>query len=199
MSKSGVQGNFYLGVVASIDEKDKFKIKADIPGVILGIDAYPLRGNWDEPKEGDAIILLGLDPEFNSYYLYWKLKENDFSGFRAFGKMIKIDEKGEEIKIANYTGTYKDEETPESVNGSITIKKDGSIEIEAGPGKDITLKVNGGAINFSGNGKFKLPETSFVVGTPGIGKPFLDPKNIAYLPQGSPLNSGTTIQFIGGN
>lgn len=196
MSKiSGVQGNFYLGVVASVDES--FKITADIPGIINGVNAYPVRGDCDEPKEGDKIILLGLDPEFNSYFIYWKLKENNFSGFRAFGKMININEDGEEIKIANYTGTYEDADSPEAIKGSITIKKDGSIEIEAGPGKDITLKVNGGAIKVAGNGKLTLPDSAMTM-PGGTGKPFVAVPNVAFLPQGAPFQTGNEITFFGG-
>ena len=102
MSKSGVQGNFYLGTVASVPKDGNFEIVADIPGVIRGVKAFPLRGDCDEPKPGDAIILLGLDPEYNSYYLYWKLKENDFTGFRAYGKEISIEE--EALVIRSYSG-----------------------------------------------------------------------------------------------
>lgn len=93
MSKIGVQGNFYLGVVSKIigesrEEKQEYRIEADIPGVIKGVKAFPIRDTLDEPKIGDPIILLGLDPEYNSYYLYWKLKENEVTGFRSAGKEV---------------------------------------------------------------------------------------------------------------
>lgn len=99
MSKSGVQANFYLGVVKEYSGEFDFKITADIPGVISGVNAFPIRGDCDEPKPGDPIILLGLDPLYNSYFLYWKLKENDFTGFRVKGRQISFQESGIRISI----------------------------------------------------------------------------------------------------
>ena len=222
MSKSGVQGNFYLGVVASIDKNDKFKIKADIPGVILGIDAYPLRGNWDEPKENDPIILLGLDPEFNSYYLYWKLKENDFTGFRAYGKEISIEE--EKLVIRSYTGeNSKDEEhepgeevakiqiddkgnlvASNKTGAEIKITDEGDIKTSSPNGiSTITIKSDGnieietlgGEISFKGGGTIDF---GILLNDSKLPTGFL---NIpAFPPPGTPVAASVTskVTFIGG-
>lgn len=147
MSKSGVQGNFYLGIVADIVEKDEVKktyhqIKADIPGIICGVNAFPLRGDCDEPKKGDPIILLGLDPDYNSYYLYWKLKENDFTGFRAYGKEISIEEG--KLVIRSYSeGEYKDDEhEPGEENSRIELDDQGNITIIANKDANVEIKNN---------------------------------------------------------
>ena len=140
MAKSGVQANFYLGVVSKVLED--FRIKADIPGIILGVNAFPLRGDCDEPKVNDPVILLGLDPDFNSYYLYWKLKENDFTGFRAYGKEISIEEK--KLVIRSYTGeNSKDgEHEPGEENSKIELDDKGNITIIANKDANVEIKNN---------------------------------------------------------
>ena len=209
MSKSGVQGNFYLGVVADIVEKDDIKktyhqIKADIPGVICGVNAFPLRGDCDEPKKGDPIILLGLDPDYNSYYLYWKLKENDFTGFRAYGKEISIEEG--KLVIRSYSeGDYKDDEhEPGEENSRIELDDQGKITIISK--SDTKIEVRGDAkIESFGKADVKGPDIQISAGDIGIGTlkvvsqgviptgtgPFLA-TNVTP-PQGSPLPCGDTI------
>lgn len=130
MSKSGVQANFYLGVVKEYSGEFDFKITADIPGVISGVNAFPIRGDCDEPKPGDPIILLGLDPLYNSYFLYWKLKENDFTGFRVKGRQISFQESGIRISI----------DEPESSEGE-------GEEEEGGNSKESDAKVLDGEVS----------------------------------------------------
>ena len=90
---------YFLGTVVGISKDDNEKLKntreyheilVDIPGVIRGVRAFPEMNELDEPKIGDQVLLLSLDPLYNSYFVYRKLKENDFIGFRASGKMIDI-------------------------------------------------------------------------------------------------------------
>lgn len=90
---------YFLGTVVGISKDDNEKLKntreyheilVDIPGVIQGVKAFPEMNELDEPKVGDQVLLLSLDPLYNSYFVYRKLKENDFIGFRASGKMIDI-------------------------------------------------------------------------------------------------------------
>ena len=90
---------YFLGTVVGISKDDSDKLKntreyheilVDIPGVIQGVKAFPEMNELDEPKVGDQVLLLSLDPLYNSYFVYRKLKENDFIGFRASGKMIDI-------------------------------------------------------------------------------------------------------------
>ena len=150
MAKSGVQANFYLGVVSEVLED--FRIKADIPGIILGVNAFPLRGDCDEPKVNDPIILLGLDPDFNSYYLYWKLKENDFTGFRAYGKEISIEE--EKLVIRSYTGeNSKDgEHEPGEEVAKIQMDDKGNLIASNKTGAEIKITDKGDIKTTSPNG-----------------------------------------------
>lgn len=200
MSKSGVQANFYLGVVSKV--KENFQIEADIPGIILGVNAYPLRGDCDEPKENDPVILLGLDPEFNSYYLYWKLKENDFTGFRAYGNEISIEDG--KLVIRTYSGDNTDdpEHEPGEEKTRIELDKEGKITVIA---RDAEIKVQNkanidattanisiidGVIgSSSGSGVLEVKTTGVI--PEATGGPFLA-TNITP-PQGSPLPSGKTL------
>lgn len=125
MSKSGVQANFYLGVVKEYSGEFDFKITADIPGVISGVNAFPIRGDCDEPKPGDPIILLGLDPLYNSYFLYWKLKENDFTGFRVKGRQISFQESG--IRISIDEPESSEEESGEGEEGGNSKESDAKV------------------------------------------------------------------------
>jgi len=208
MAKSGVQGNFYLGIVADIIEEGDIKktyhqIKADIPGIICGVNAFPLRGDCDEPKKGDPIILLGLDPDYNSYYLYWKLKENDFTGFRAYGKEISIEEG--KLVIRSYSeGEYKDNEhEPGEEMSKIELDKEGNITINTKKNINLnvsdTVNLNCPTIKVIGSSEVKGPGklviNSVAVMPDAKGGPFLA-TNITP-PQGSPLPSGKII-LLGG-
>ena len=198
MSKSGVQGNFYLGVVKEV--KEDFRIKADIPGVILGINAFPLRGDCDEPKKGDPIILLGLDPDYNSYYLYWKLKENDFTGFRAYGKEISIED--EKLVIRSYSeGDYKDDEhEPGEEMSKIELDKEGNITIFATQEVIVnstlaTVNAVDVAIGAGEEGIGTLTIAAQGVIPDAAGGPFvaLPPGAPVTPPQGAPFPCGNTI------
>lgn len=222
MSKSGVQGNFYLGTVASVPEDGNFEIVADIPGVIRGVKAFPLRGDCDEPKPGDAIILLGLDPEYNSYYLYWKLKENDFTGFRAYGKEISIEE--EKLVIRSYSGENSEdgEHEPGEEVARIQMDDKGNLVASNKAGAEIKITDNGdiktsspnekSTITLKNDGNIEIEtlggEISFKGGgTIDFGVLLNDSKlptgflNIpAFPPPGTPVAASVTskVTFIGG-
>lgn len=158
MSKIGVQGNFYVGTVSKIigdsrEEKQEYRIEADIPGVIKGVKAFPIRDTLDEPKIGDPIILLGLDPEYNSYYLYWKLKENEVTGFRSAGKEIIMTPQelvarvyvDETEKDSRPEAKYDDSEKypMEKEIASVRIKESGEIVASNQSETVVTIKDSG--------------------------------------------------------
>lgn len=181
MSKIGVEAQIYLGVVSKIlgdteEERLEFRIEADIPGVIKGVNAFPRRDVLDEPKVGDPIILMSLDPEYNSYYLYWKLKENDFTGFRACGKEFSITpdhilievydkktweepenrkyEDGKEIvnEKQEFISSIEMKDSGEitmknKTETTVTIKDSGDVEVHT-HGKNIKVDMGGGTISF---------------------------------------------------
>jgi len=137
---------YYLGVVKNIiEENDITKeygiIEADIPGVIQGIRAFPKRNELDEPKVGDAILLLCLDPILNSYWIYEKIKENDFIGIRAAGKMIDITPDSISIGIFDKDAEYKEDERPE-MKTYVKIDSEGNMEIKTEGNTGIEIKGN---------------------------------------------------------
>lgn len=138
--------DFYLGVVTGFKEeteKEEHIITADIPGIATGIIAYPLGNAADEPKINDNIILICLDPVYQSYFVYIKLKENNFIGYRSSGKMIDITPDSVTIGIFDPEAEYKDEERPETTS-SIVIDKDNNITIT---GANISITVEDGECN----------------------------------------------------
>jgi hypothetical protein len=135
---------YYLGVVKNIIEEDDITkeygiIEADIPGVIQGIRAFPKRNELDEPKVGDAILLLCLDPILNSYWIYEKIKENDFIGIRAAGKMIDITPDSISIGIFDKDAEYKEDERPE-MKTYVKIDSEGNMEIKTEGNTGIEIK-----------------------------------------------------------
>jgi hypothetical protein len=135
---------YYLGVVKNIIEEDDITkeygiIEADIPGVIQGIRAFPKRNELDEPKVGDAILLLCLDPILNSYWIYEKIKENDFIGIRAAGKMIDITPDSISIGIFDKDTEYKEDERPE-MKTYVKIDSEGNMEIKTEGNTSIEIK-----------------------------------------------------------
>lgn len=137
---------YYAGTVVSVDDVVLYEITVDIPGIIDGVKAYPMRGEVDEPRVGDFVMLKCLDPTFQSYYLYQKIKENDFIGFRSNGKMVDITP--DYIQLATFSGDYNDNNghRPEATNwvklyangdlevdctGNVTINSEGTLNIKS--------------------------------------------------------------------
>ena len=224
MSKIGVEAQIYLGIVSKIlgdteEERLEFRIEADIPGVIKGINAFPRRDVLDEPKVGDPVILMSLDPEYNSYYLYWKLKENDFTGFRACGKEFSItpdhilievyDKKtwekpddrkytdGEEItnEKQELISSIEMKDSGEIViknkaNTVITIKESGDVEINTAS-HNADLELAGGTCTIH-NGTLALGSLAT---TDGMGQGFVNVPVWGY--PGSPIPFSNTIKIVG--
>lgn len=165
---------YYLGVVVDIIEdedagitKEYGIIKADIPGIIQGIQAFPKRNELDEPKKGDAVLLLCLDPVLNSYWIYERIKENDFIGIRAAGKMIDITPDYISIGVFDKSQEYKEDERPElttylklDADGNIEIKSTGEagIEIEG----DVNVKVTNGEANIETAGNTVVKSDTYI-------------------------------------
>ena len=161
---------YYIGVVKSvITENDLTKeygvIEADIPGVIEGIQAFPKRGEIDEPKPGDAILLLCLDPVLNSYWIYEKLKENDFVGFRSAGKMVDITPDYITVGIFDKDKEYKEDERPTLTSylkldssGNIEIKTKGKVDLVIDGNTDINIK--NGSTSVKSKGEVKVESST---------------------------------------
>ena len=141
------QPNYYLGVITKILDPDKYEVEIEIPGVTKEAKAYPIDRSPDEPKPEDLVLVLGLDPVWNSVWLYQKLKENEFIGFRSRGKKVDITKDRIEIGIFaemnekdQTSPPYEEDSTPDSTSW-IKIDKDGNIDVHAE--KHMHIKVDG--------------------------------------------------------
>ena len=110
---------FFAGTITEILDPVLYEIKVDIPGVIGGVKAFPIRGEVDEPRVGDFVLLLSLDPVYHSYYLYKKIKENDFIGFRSNGKMVDIIFEGVYFTKLLFIISDKNEEISDSIEKNV--------------------------------------------------------------------------------
>jgi hypothetical protein len=161
----------FIGKIVKIVDPDLYKIEVDIPGYNKNLPAFPKRGEVDEPRIGDVVILKELDPNYKSYYLWEKLKENDFIGIRSRGKVVRLSK--DEISIGIFdpsdnswydkkdgkdptpkpTSWYKidskgnidiNAEGKQTVNitGDCTIKIGGNAKVEISGNSDVTVKGN---------------------------------------------------------
>ena len=123
--------NYYLGTVLEVLDPDLYKIKIDLPGLSKEAEAFPMRGELDEPRPGDQVLVRDIDPIYHSFYLYSKLKVDCFIGFRSRGKMIQITEEEINVSIFDPNESYEENEgeIPSEIKAFIKIKKSGDIEI----------------------------------------------------------------------
>lgn len=123
--------NYYLGTITEVLDLDLYKIKLDIPGLSKEAEAYPKRGELDEPRVGDQVLVQDIDPIYHSFYLYSKLKDDSFIGFRSRGKMLQITEDEINITIFDPEEAYEenDGEMPSEIKAYVKITKDGDIDI----------------------------------------------------------------------
>lgn len=155
--------NYLLGIVRAIDSegderlknsKEYHEIICDVPGIIIGAHCFPKSGEIDEPRIGDQVLLLDLDPLYHSYMIYEKLKEDDFIGFRASGNVMSITPEGMTIGTYNIDDagqeSWESKDEPESLNASISLEKssDDNDNIELKAAGVIKLDAyNGGQAN----------------------------------------------------
>lgn len=151
-----MESNYYIGQVTAVNNdynavsedglisRNYHEIRAKIPGFLENIVARPVSGLGDEPKIGDTVLLYCLDPVFHSSFVYQKLKENDFIGIRAAGKMIDITEDSVRISVYDKELEYAENERPGEkdrkgvLKASITLNDDGMIEIYSEKGIKIS-------------------------------------------------------------
>lgn len=123
--------NYYLGTVLEVLDPDLYKIKIDLPGLSKEAEAFPMRGELDEPRPGDQVLVRDIDPIYHSFYLYSKLKDDSFIGFRSRGKMIQITEEEINVSIFDPNESYEENEgeMPKEIKAFIKIKKSGDVEV----------------------------------------------------------------------
>lgn len=155
---------YYTGTVVEVLDKVLYEIKVDIPGIIQEVKAFPMRGEIDEPKVGDFVLLRSFDPVFQSYYLYQKIKENDFIGFRSNGKFIDITPEYIQVAIFDpeleYTDTKNKNYRPEPTDW-IKLDKDGNLDVYLRKDSNIVIKGENN-IEISGNSIIKISGDSSI-------------------------------------
>lgn len=122
--------NYYIGVISEVVDNLTYEVKVDIPGIVEKKTAFPLRGEVDEPVVGDSVLLRNIDPLYMSVYLYSKVKEDEFIGFRSNGKTVSITPEYIRISVG--------EKESEEFHTHITLYDSGEMEITT---KD-SLKIN---------------------------------------------------------
>lgn len=156
----------FTGTITEIIDPVLYQIKVNIPGIATDILAFPMRGEIDEPRVGDFVLLRSLDPIFNSYFLYQRLKENDHIGFRSNGKMVDITPDYITIGIFDPSIEYNDvsqegKYRPE-VTDWIKLDKDGNLDINLRTNSTIKILGDSG-IEISGNSDIKVTGDSNVI------------------------------------
>lgn len=156
----------FFGKIVEILDSDLYTVLVDIPGYNKKLPAFPKRGEVDEPRVGDVVFLKEVDPDYKSYYLYEKIKENSFIGIRTRGKQIKFSADFIRLGIhdvdAEYCDKKKEDATPEPTSW-IKVDSSGNLEIEMeGAGKvhitaDDEVKIDGNMkVEIGGNAEIKV-------------------------------------------
>lgn len=174
---------FYTGTITKVLDSVLKTVEVESPGIFEGVTAYPKSSGIDEPKVGDPVLILSLDEVLNSYFIYEKLKESDFIGFRSNGKMVSID--NDSLDIVVFDEALKDDSsipTESNVKARIRISKDGDIDIQASgeinvssmPGKTISFSTGnqvqpGSVIPNPIGGGFSCLKQCPYIGAPHVG------------------------------
>lgn len=158
---------YYIGRISQVEDRVFYKIRVSVEGIVDDAMAFPMKGEVDEPLVGDKVLLYNIDPEFGSVYLYSRIKEDNFIGFRSNGKIITLispyeTEDGESGDDDNITiGIYdidendgNNDEVGQYITSIVINRKDddkkGSIDItigndkyKGGPKSNLNIKVMG--------------------------------------------------------
>lgn len=169
---------YMTGKILEVVDPVLYEITVDIPGIVTGVTAYPMRGELDEPRPGDIVLLKCLDPIYYSYFLYQKVKEDDFIGFRSNGKMIDVTpdaitigiydpeaefnrdsprpELTDWIKISSEGGIEMNfrKDTDLKISGNVNITIEGSSNISSG--KDLNIESSGGNVTITSSSKINI-------------------------------------------
>ena len=160
INKKYMKEEYYFGYVSSISDeslnKDYHEVLVRIPGLGEDIKAFPRYSELDEPKVGDGVLLLCLDPVFKSYMIYEKIKDgNKFIGFRNSGKILDITD----TRVV--LGVFKEPENKDYAPDATWENLDQVAELEITDSGDINLESkNSGNINITTEGNIKISGSS---------------------------------------
>lgn len=145
------QVEYFLGTITEIIDPLLYIVKCDIPGEFDGITAFAKRSeNTDEPRVGDFVLLMSFDPIYHSYWIYEKLKENDYIGIRSNGKMVNVTPDFIEMAIFDPEEEWGDDQGDEKYRPEptswVNLDKDGNLDIALNTdNSNITISVGGTA------------------------------------------------------
>ena len=139
-----------LGVVSEVMDTDKyplgrFVIKFTIKGLIEDCIAFPI-DTFDEPEVGDPVVLYGLESILGYSYMWQKQRRFDYTRLRHKDSIINIKE--DEITIDSGPG-----------KSTITIKKDGDIEIKSSK----SVKIDSSDITIKGSSSVKIDSSDVTI------------------------------------
>lgn len=170
--------NYFLGTILEVLDLDTYHIKIDLPGLSKEAEAFPMRGELDEPRIGDQVLVRDVDPIYHSFYLYSKLKDDGFIGFRCRGKMVQVTEDEITVSIFDPKESYEENEgeLPSTVTTYLKVLKNGSIEINTIDSEEgnlsgdfkgnVAITVKGNAtIDVSGETEINSPKITLTGGT----------------------------------
>lgn len=137
----------YLGRISKIIDRVTYEIRVTVDGIVEDKPAFPLRGEVSEPKVGDYVLLKNIDPMYGSMYLYSKLKEDQFIGFRSNGKALEITPEYMELTVYDRGGLQDAHDGFEDVGQCpwftrVRMDKNGDVDVQIGKGKPGTLTIH---------------------------------------------------------
>lgn len=138
---------WYLGEIVEIVDRLTYEIKVSIDGIVDKKPAFPFRCENDEPHVGDFVICKNIDPVYQSMYLYQKLKEDEFVGFRSNGKAVDVTPQYIEMRVYKFDeardsqAAHDEWEQPKFIS-RIQIDKEGHIYIDTRPG-NVFINIDG--------------------------------------------------------
>lgn len=141
---------YYFGTINKIINRLTYEVLIDIDGIVDKKPAFPFsRGEMDEPKVGDKVVLHNIDPLYGSMYLYTKLKEDEFVGFRSNGKAVEITPDYIEMSVFKFKDSTPGENESQDAHDEfgnwytrVKMTKDGDIIISAGKGKNGNINIS---------------------------------------------------------
>lgn len=162
--------NYYLGKIVKVEDRVTYEVKVDIDGIAENKPAFPLRGEVDEPKIGDQVLLKNIDPLYGSVYLYSKLKEDKFIGFRSNGKAIDITPEYIELSVYKAEDDANDDDFRKKPITYVKVSDNGDMNIHIGAtGNDAKLNLTiDGDVNIKCLSSTTITAPDIVVKGPGI-------------------------------
>lgn len=142
---------YYFGTINKIINRLTYEVLIDIDGIVDKKPAFPFsRGEMDEPKVGDKVVLHNIDPLYGSMYLYTKLKEDEFVGFRSNGKAVEITPDYIEMSVFKFKDSTPGENESQDAHDEFgnwytrvkLYKESGNIVISVGKGEEGSLTIN---------------------------------------------------------